>query len=84
MFYMNSSYLGQLFKNVLGVKFCDYINKKRIEVAKRLLRQSTFKTYEIIEKVGYANQEYFYREFKRYEGQSFAEYKNNIFHNTLD
>ena len=34
---MNQAYLGQLFKKETGMLFCQYVNNKRLQNAKRLL-----------------------------------------------
>ncbi|ACT01212.1 response regulator [Paenibacillus sp. JDR-2] len=74
-FYLNSAYLGQLFKQKMGEPFNDYLNKVRISEVKRLILQKPGKVMEFIRMAGYNNVEHFYRQFKRYEGISFAEYK---------
>ncbi len=75
LFYINAAYLGQLFKNTQGITFCEYINKKRIEKFKLLYKTSNMRISSIIEKVGFNNSEHFYRQFKRFEGIAFAEWK---------
>lgn len=78
IFYINPAYLGQLFKQIVGEGFNDFLNKTRIEAAKTMVCQSDLMVYEIIDKTGYRNTQYFYKQFKRYEGISFAEYKEKI------
>ncbi len=78
VFYMNSAYLGRLFKNNMGESFNDYLNKVRISEVKKSLLQGNEKIYTLITRVGYSNHEHFYRQFKRYEGIPFAEYKQRI------
>lgn len=63
-FHMNSTYLGQLFKKETGKPFNDYLNEKRIEEAKRLLKRSQMKISEIALQVGYPNTDYFISKFK--------------------
>ena len=77
-FFINPAYLGQLFKSTINETFSNYVNKKRISEAKRLLLKEGFCVNEIIEKVGYKDNDYFYKQFRRYEGISFAEYKNCV------
>jgi two-component system response regulator YesN len=77
-FFINAAYLGQLFKETTGMPFAQYINKKKINMAKQLCMRSDLKIYEIIEKAGFKNPEYFYRQFKRYEGVTFAEFRDNL------
>ena len=78
IFYMSPAYLGRIFKNNMGESYNDYLNKVRIAEVKRRLFQGDSKIYDIIAGVGYSNHEHFYRQFKRYEGKSFAKYKEDI------
>lgn len=72
---VNTSYLGQLFKNETGEMFTDYLNNVRIERAKELIAGTPLKMNEIAERVGYTNQGHFFRSFKKLTGLSPAEYK---------
>ncbi|MGN7938969.1 response regulator transcription factor [Virgibacillus sp. 6R] len=69
VFNYNSAYLGKLFKNYTGEYFNTYLDKVRIENGKKLLEKG-YKVYEVAEKVGYANVDYFHRKFKKYVGVS--------------
>ncbi|MGM7724425.1 response regulator transcription factor [Metabacillus sp. Hm71] len=69
VFNYNSAYLGKLFKNHTGEYFNTYLDKVRIENGKQLLLQG-YKVYEVAEKIGYANVDYFHRKFKKYVGLS--------------
>lgn len=77
-FYMNSAYLGQLFKKTYGVYFNEYLQQIRIAEAKRLLRQSDFRIYEIAERVGFNNADYFVTQFEKLEQMTPTEYRNRI------
>ncbi|GMK39173.1 DNA-binding response regulator [Paenibacillus sp. CCS19] len=70
----SSAYLGQLFKNRTGEYFNTYLDKVRIQKAKELLSQG-MKVYEVAERIGYTNVNYFHSKFKKYEGRSPSEYK---------
>lgn len=78
VFYMSPVYLGRLYKNATGEAFSDYINKVRIAEVKKKLMLDASKMSDIVKKSGYNSQEYFYRAFRKYEGISFAEYKDLI------
>ncbi|AWV32384.1 response regulator transcription factor [Paenibacillus odorifer] len=71
----STPYLGQLFRNKTGEYFNTYLDKVRIQKAKELLAQG-MKVYEVAEQIGYANVNYFFSKFKKYEGRSPSEYKN--------
>lgn len=74
LFNYSSSYLGQLFKSHTGEYFNAYLDRVRIDKAKELLTQG-MKVYEVAEKVGYANVNYFHNKFKKIEGQSPSAYQ---------
>jgi two-component system response regulator YesN len=50
------------------------LDKVRIEQAKTLLEQG-LKVYQVAEKVGYANVDYFHTKFRKYVGTSPTGYK---------
>lgn len=77
-FYMNPVYLGQLFKKTYGIYFKDYLLQVRIKEAKKLLRQSELKIYEIAEKVGFNNTDYFVTMFGKFEKLTPSEYRNKL------
>jgi two-component system response regulator YesN len=76
-FYMNTAYLGQLFKLKVGESFNDYLNKLRIAQVKRMIMQRNAKMLETLQAAGFNSAEHFYRQFKRYEGISFSEYRQS-------
>jgi two-component system, response regulator YesN len=77
-FYMNPVYLGQLFKKTYGIYFKDYLLQIRINEAKRLLRQSEMRIYEIAESVGFNNTDYFVTIFGKLENITPSEYRNHL------
>ncbi|MFC5530619.1 response regulator [Cohnella yongneupensis] len=77
-FYMNPVYLGQLFKKTYGAYFNDYLLEIRIQEAKKLLRQTDLKVYEVAERVGFCNPDYFVTQFEKVEHKTPTEYKNSL------
>ncbi|MFJ5759897.1 response regulator [Neobacillus sp. NPDC093182] len=69
VFDYNSAYLGKIFKNHTGEYFNTYLDKVRMENAKKLLAGG-MKVYQVAEKVGYSNVDYFHNKFKKYIGMS--------------
>ncbi|WP_338554650.1 helix-turn-helix domain-containing protein [Paenibacillus sp. KS-LC4] len=67
-FHMNSAYLGQLFKKHTGKSFNVYLNEKRIEEAKRLLKRTQMKISDVAQQVGYPKVDYFINKFKMHTG----------------
>ena len=77
-FYMSPVYLGRIFKNATGESFSEYVNKCRIQKIKDLLAVNNGRILDMISAMGFQNQEYFYRLFKKYEGISFADYRKTL------
>lgn len=75
LFGYNSSYLGKIFNKKVGMGFNIFVDLVRINESKKLLAQTDLKVYEISEKVGYRNVDYFHTKFKKYVSQSPAEYR---------
>jgi two-component system response regulator YesN len=78
VFYMNPVYLGQLFKKTYGVHFNDFLLQLRIGEAKKLLRQTDCRVYEIAEKVGFGSPDYFVTRFEKLENMTPTEYRNKL------
>ncbi|OKP72291.1 hypothetical protein A3842_22835 [Paenibacillus sp. P3E] len=76
LFFMNSSYLSFLFKEKTGENFTDFINKLRIEHAKTLLKTTDDKVYIIAGALGFDNEKYFFRLFKKSTGLTPEAYRN--------
>ncbi|MBQ2083448.1 MAG: helix-turn-helix domain-containing protein [Lachnospiraceae bacterium] len=71
----NSAYLGRIFKENTGETFGAYVEKVRMQKACELLKETDLKVYEIAERVGYKNVDYFHIKFRRNVGMSPAEYR---------
>lgn len=77
-FHMNSTYLGQVFKKETGKSFNEYLNEKRIEEAKRLLKRTQMKISDVALQVGYPNTDYFISKFKSKTGILPSVYKHEV------
>lgn len=75
LFGYNSSYLGKIFAKKAGSSFNSYVDHIRISESQKLLKEGRLKVYEIAERVGYSNVDYFHKKFKKYVGISPAEYR---------
>ena len=73
--HLSPGYLSTLMKRYTRMSFVEYMTSVRIKHAKSYLRKSGFRVYEIAELVGYPDQFYFSRIFKRVTGRSPAEYR---------
>ena len=74
-FNYNSAYLGKLFKKEMGEGFNNILDSIRIENAKKLLVEQDYKVYQVSEKVGFSNIDYFYNKFKKHVGVSPKEFQ---------
>lgn len=67
---LSPGYLSALFKRLFGISFQDYLINARLERAKILLLTTGWKVYEIAEKVGFEDPNYFSTSFKKHYGVS--------------
>lgn len=70
-------YFSLLFKKTFKERFADYINRKRIEKACRLLSSSVLPMEQIADNCGFKTVQYFNRAFKKVCGQTPGEYRKN-------
>jgi len=75
-FFINKNYLSEVFKKKTNMSLLDYITKTKMERGKKLLAEGELRSYEIADKLGYKDAEYFSKLFKKYSGMSPKEYKN--------
>ncbi|WP_208590393.1 response regulator transcription factor [Gracilibacillus suaedae] len=68
--HLNASYLSALFKEELQVTFSEYVTRKRIQEAKKLLLSTDLTIAEIAEKSGYQTSKYFIKLFKQFENMT--------------
>ncbi|WP_010276081.1 response regulator [Paenibacillus senegalensis] len=73
---MSESYLSFLFKKEMNISFTEYMNQLRIEKAAELLLDTDLPSYRIAEEVGYENNNYFGRVFKKVKGISPQQYRS--------
>lgn len=67
-FSVSSSYLSKLLKQEIGLSFIDYLTMYRIKKSICMMDDPKLKIYEIAEAVGYNNQHYFCKAFKKVMG----------------
>ncbi|WP_010271658.1 helix-turn-helix domain-containing protein [Paenibacillus senegalensis] len=71
---LSPKYFVYLFKKTFGHSAIDYLTDLRINRAKRYLLESDYRMREIAHKVGYSDEFYFSRKFKKEVGISPSEY----------
>ena len=72
---ISAGYLSSLFSEHMDCGFVDYLNQVRIEHACTYLKQNKLKVYEVAFRVGFRDEKYFSKVFKKITGMSPAEYK---------
>lgn len=73
---LSTFYLSRTFKDTTGYPIITYFNKMKIDKAKELLIEGNKKVKEVAYELGYTNEFYFSRIFKRIEGLSPTEFYN--------
>lgn len=76
-YFINSSYLGQVFRKKYGQSFKDYLSIYRINEAANMLIKTDKKINMISEEVGYKDSDYFIRKFIEIKGCTPSKYRKN-------
>jgi AraC-like DNA-binding protein len=72
---MSKYHFARTFKAVTGITFKTYHNKKRIDVAKDLLKDNEMRITDVCYSLGFNDASYFNRVFRKYGGTSPSSYK---------
>lgn len=75
--FLSPSYFSKLFSEEMGCHFTAYLNKLRIEKSKLLLTGSAIPLVDVAGLVGYEDQSYFTKVFKRITGLSPGKYRES-------
>ena len=73
---VSSNYFSSIFSQEMQITFIEYVTKKRMEKAKKLLSQTQLHSSEIAGEVGYKDPHYFSFVFKKTVGCTPREYRN--------
>lgn len=76
--HISAGYFSSIFKKETKMTFVAYLLHIRMEAAKELLRTTDLRAFEIAERVGYAEPNYFSFSFKKHVGMSPKEYRSSI------
>lgn len=72
---LSPSYLSSIFKKELQISFIKYLNELRVNKAKDMLLNTYLNSYEIAEKIGFTENTYFCKVFKKFVGVSPNEFR---------
>ena len=74
-FYISANYLSQLFHKEGDATFNEYLTKKRIDIAKKLLSQNDLKIKDVSVRCGFTDCNYFCRIFRQYTSRTPSKYR---------
>lgn len=72
---ISSGYLSRIFKEKTGYNFVDYVNRTKIEKAKKMLTESEMTAVEIAKYLSFNDDKYFIRLFKKIVGMTPGTYR---------
>ena len=73
--YLHPDYAARVFKNEMHISLNNYIIRKRITAAKKLLTETQLPVNTVADKVGYGNYSYFSKLFRRETGLTPQEWR---------
>ena len=76
--YLSTSQFSALFKEGTGRTFVEYLTETRVDEAKRLLKTTDMRSYEVADAVGYQDPRYFSSIFKKATGFTTTEYRKEM------
>ncbi|RXT03749.1 helix-turn-helix domain-containing protein [Ammoniphilus sp. CFH 90114] len=77
-FYLSREHISRKFKLEFGSNLFDYLISVRIEKAKALLTDPGLRVSDISKMVGYEDEKYFSKVFKKVTGYSPSQYRNHL------
>lgn len=78
---VSPSYFSALFKKETGLTLTEFVNKRRISLAKHLLKTTNLQIQTIAQHCGILDFHYFCRMFKKSVGQTPTQYRENLLFN---
>jgi AraC-like DNA-binding protein/ligand-binding sensor protein len=75
---ISSFYFCKLFKQTTSMTFTEYVNRKRVECAKRALLKPHARITEVAFEIGYQSLSQFNRSFLKYVGESPTQYRKRM------
>jgi len=75
---LSPTYVGYLFKSVVGKSVAKYISDYRMEMVAHYLKTTRYPVAKIVDMVGLEKSNYFYTTFKKYFGVPLGKYKLTV------
>ncbi|ORC35135.1 hypothetical protein B4O97_10415 [Marispirochaeta aestuarii] len=75
--YLSPAYFSKVFKEELKVSFNNYLNRYRIDKARNILRNTSIPLVDVAAMVGYEDQSYFSKVFKKIAGVTPGRYRES-------
>ena len=75
--HLSKNYFSFLFRNQTGLTFTQYVNRLRVEKSKEYLLETTLPIVEVMLRVGFDDQSYFSKVFKRNTQLSPQQYRES-------
>ncbi|MDR1468538.1 MAG: response regulator [Spirochaetaceae bacterium] len=76
--HFSASYIRQLFRRITGESFTEYLIRRRMETAGKLILIPEYRILDVAEYSGYSNQRYFSSCFKKYYHCTPSEYRERM------
>ncbi|MNN93050.1 HTH-type transcriptional activator Btr [compost metagenome] len=73
---LSYTYLSRAFKEITGYTVIEFFNKLKMDKAKALLLEGDMKIKDVAQTLGYSDEFYFSRLFKKMEGLSPSEFQS--------
>lgn len=77
--FISPSHLSRLFRQELDCTFNDYLTRVRVEKAVEFMKKPELSVKQVAQAVGFQNQSYFAKIFRKYIGVTPLTYKNSLF-----
>lgn len=78
LFYMNKDYMSRRFTSTFHVSMLTYLNQIRIRHAKELLEDFSLKIQDIAYAIGFKDEKYFAKQFKKLTGATPGDYRATL------
>lgn len=75
---VSAGYLSSLFKKETGQTLTEFVNKRRIKMAEKLLKTTNLQIQTIAQHCGILDVQYFTKLFKKFKGKTPKEYRNSL------